>query len=73
MTTLDEILQGIGIIRRYEPNAKITVGHDLDSDFDAIYVGDTTSYKQMTDEEARQMELLSWFAGYDGWMHLVDE
>ncbi|MCC5644774.1 hypothetical protein LC607_17880 [Nostoc sp. CHAB 5824] len=74
MTTLDEMLQGIEIIRRYEPNPKITLGRDFETSRGVVFIGDYAScYMQMTDDLREQMKLLNWYGTFDGWTHLVDE
>jgi hypothetical protein len=65
LSTLDEVLNGIGLIRKYEPGASIAAEHDQ------IYFGSYDTHEQMTPEEREQMEAWNWFEDVDSWSHFV--
>jgi len=64
MTRLQELLKGIEIIRKYEPNADVAVGDD------SIYIGEYDPDK-MTVEELEKMEELGFLEEEDSWMKFL--
>ena len=50
MSTTEELLAGIALIRKYEPEAEFAAEHDV------IYFGSYESKVQMTESEQENME-----------------
>ena len=65
LSLIDRILNGIALIRKYEPNADFSAEHDT------IYFGSYETREQMTAEEQAQMDEWLWLEEYDSWAHFV--
>lgn len=61
---IDDIINGINIIRKYTKDKWLSAEHDI------VYFGSyEETFDKMTDEERRQMEKMNWVEEYDSWAH----
>ncbi len=61
---MKEILEGLLIIAKYDPDTEFTTTHDQ------IFSGDyEKTYNQMTDDEKAKMEQLGWFESEESWSY----
>ena len=61
--TTANILRGMSIILKYEPDALLHGEHD------EVYFGAYETREQMTPEEQAQMEEMGWRREADSWRH----
>lgn len=58
---IDKFITGVEIIRRYDPEADMAVGHDV------IFFGRYEIREEMTLDEQQQLEDLGWYEDAEAW------
>lgn len=60
MSKTEQVLKGIEIIHKYQPDAEFAAEHET------LYFG-SYDKEQMTTEDFQQMEALGWIEEYESW------
>lgn len=61
LTKTKQILKGVELIRKHQPNAEFAAAHDT------IFFGACDNSKDMTSEDIEQLEEWGWYEEYDSW------